>query len=279
MKRLFAFGCSLTYYSWPTWADLLSPNFDEYYNFGVMGMGNQFIHHTVYEANSIFNFTSEDTVLVMFTNPFRNDSFIVDPQDQRLRWQARGFIFQPNNENLYTKDWRDNFWSSEQSYMQTWLALKSVKLLLESKSVNYKLISGISCKNFNCDGPIDPNNINFIQPFYNQILDLFDVKTPLFDWARENFKETEFYTFHDIGVDLHPTLKMHGLYVKQFLPEFCNHLSINAIEELDKNVDLTAQVNNWQKHEFLPYRGKKAGSTLNWQYSVTNEVGAETFKN
>ena len=71
MKRLFAFGCSLTYYSWPTWADLISPNFDDYYNFGVMGMGNQFIQHTIYEANSIFDFTEDDTVLVMFTNPFR----------------------------------------------------------------------------------------------------------------------------------------------------------------------------------------------------------------
>ena len=41
-KRVFAFGCSFTHYSYPTWANLIAyQNTDaEFYNFGKAGMGN-----------------------------------------------------------------------------------------------------------------------------------------------------------------------------------------------------------------------------------------------
>ena len=32
MNRLFAFGCSLTFYWWPTWADILVREFDHFEN-------------------------------------------------------------------------------------------------------------------------------------------------------------------------------------------------------------------------------------------------------
>lgn len=278
MKRLFAFGCSLTYYTWPTWADLVSPGFHEYYNFGVMGMGNQFIHHTVYEANSIFDFTPEDTVLVMFSHPFRNDSFIIDKQDNKLRWQSRGFIYQPGNENLYTQNWRDKFWSAEHSYMHTWLAMKSIKSLLESKSVNYKFLQGMSCQNLEQTGPIDVSNHTFIQPYYEQILSMFHVREPLFNWAHSEYSKDTFYVFNGFRDD-HPTVKMHGAYVLKNLPDLCNENTVNLVSFLEKEVDLTSQENNWLNPNFSTIRGKKAGSTLNWQYLVTSEVGTETFKN
>lgn len=278
MKRLFTFGCSLTYYTWPTWADIVSTTFDDYYNFGIMGMGNQFIHHTVYEANSIFDFTTNDTVLVMFTNPFRNDSFIYDCQDDQLRWQPRGFIFQPSNDDLYTADWRKNFWSPEQSYMNMWLAMKSIKQLLDTKQVKYKFIPGINFENSDNTGPLDVSNVKFIEPYYQQIKAMFNVSAPLFEWAWQNFKETDFYNFKDTGLDQHPTVKMHGLYALKYLPEFCDENTLNYVDLLHNSIDLSAQINNWENHEFLHIRGKKAGSTLNWQFKVTNKVGNETFK-
>jgi len=278
MKRLFTFGCSLTYYTWPTWADLISPSYDDYYNFGVMGMGNQFIHHTVYEANSIFDFNENDTVLVMFTHPFRNDSFILDKQDSKLRWQSRGFIFQPNNDDVYTSAWRDNFWSPEQSYMNMWLAMKSIKTLLDSKSVTYKLLPGISHMNAEGTAPLDVSNYKFVEPYYTQILDMLDVTTPLYNWSYNNYSREEFYSFDGV-IDDHPTVKMHGEYVLECLPELCTSNTLNQINCLAKEVDLTSQENNWLNPTFSKIRGKKAGSTLNWQYSVTNEVGHETFKN
>ena len=278
MKRLFTFGCSLTYYSWPTWADIISTSFDEYYNFGVMGMGNQFIHHTIYEANSIFNFTSDDTVLVMFTNPFRNDSFILDTQDNNLRWQSRGYIYQPCNDDLYTDQWRENFWSPEHSYMSMWLAMKSTKQLLDSKNVTYRLLPGISCQNSELARPLDVSNHQFIAPYYNQILEMFHVKEPFFEWANLTFDKSEFYTFADTGLDQHPTIKMHGSYIMHFLPEFCTENTVKDTELLANSIDLSSQEKNWHKTAFSAIRGKKAGSVLNWQYLITNKVGNEFFK-
>ena len=279
MKRLFAFGCSLTYYTWPTWADLISIGFDEYYNFGVMGMGNQFIHHTVYEADSIFEFNSNDTVLVMFTNPFRNDSFIVDPLDNRLRWQPRGFIYQPSNNDLYTEEWRNKFWSSDQSYMQTWLAIKSIDHLLKSSKANYKLLPGISCSNSGGTGPVAVNDLDFISPYYNQIINMLHVTEPLFEWSNENYKKEDFYRFNgDSEPDQHPTISMHGKYVQTFMPELSKNLSDTILENLENQMDFSSQENNWLNPYFIKYRGKKVGSVRNWQYNVTNRVGNETFK-
>ena len=279
MKKLFTFGCSLTYYSWPTWADLISPTFDDYYNFGVMGMGNQFIHHTVYEADSIFNFNENDTVIVMFTNPFRHDSFIIDPQDTQLRWQPRGFIFQPNNSNLYDDRWRQNFWSAEHSYMNMWLNMKSIKELLTARSVNFKFLQGISCQNIEQTGPVDVSNSAFISPYYNQILDMFHVKESFLEWANLTFDKSEFYAFADTGIDQHPTIKMHGSYALKYLHEFCNDNTLKYIDLLHNSIDLSEQSANWQNNEFLRIRGKKVGSVCNWQYKVTNSVGIETFNN
>jgi hypothetical protein len=271
MKRLFVFGCSLTYYTWPTWADLIGQQFDEYYNFGVMGMGNNFIQHTVYEANSIFDFTTDDTVLVMFTNAFRNDSFIID-EDQQLRWQSRGFIYQPNNENLYSDEWKKSFWSAEQSYMQTWLSIKSIQTLLHTKQVNYKLIQGMD---FTLH---DVANKHFLDPYITQINQMLDVTVPLHDWASSTYSDAEFYTFDSIGRDLHPTIKMHGEYIKHFLPNYYNDQISQAVEELENHINLSDIERNWLNPVFMKYRGRKAGSVANWQYNVTSRVSAEQFK-
>ena len=50
MSRLFTFGCSFTHWSWPTWADILGREFDEYENWGQRGGGNVFIFHSLIEC-------------------------------------------------------------------------------------------------------------------------------------------------------------------------------------------------------------------------------------
>ena len=42
MRRLFTFGCSFTYFYWPTHADLLGEQFDEL-PIGDYGLGNRAI--------------------------------------------------------------------------------------------------------------------------------------------------------------------------------------------------------------------------------------------
>lgn len=88
-KRLFTFGCSFTYYTYPTWADLVAKEMShaEYYNFGTAGSGNLLISNRVAQANSKFNFTETDLILIMWSSACREDRYI----DQT--WLTPGNIF------------------------------------------------------------------------------------------------------------------------------------------------------------------------------------------
>ena len=266
MKRLFAFGCSLTYYSWPTWADLISQEFDEYHNFGVMGCGNHFIQFTVFEADALFSFNESDTVLIMTSHPFRNDTFVRDDHDF-LRWQSRGYVYQPSNADIYTEKWLRELWSSEQGYMYSWLALKSITHFLNSKGVNFKIVPGFDWT-YN-DKPMECSNEQFIQPYISQIADYLHVSTPLYNWAKATYSEEQFLIFDGLRDD-HPTVEMHGEYVKQFLPEFFTKKVAESIHMLTSQVNTVDHKANWLNPNFSKIRGIKPGSVANWGFEQTS---------
>jgi hypothetical protein len=96
-KRIFAFGCSFTCYSWPTWADLISLEAPHavYSNYGKAGMGNLGISVRIIEASKRFNFTSDDLILVMWTTFCREDRWL------RGNWFTQGNVYA----STYPKDW------------------------------------------------------------------------------------------------------------------------------------------------------------------------------
>ena len=101
-KRVFAFGCSFTSYSFPTWADLIAKEMShaEYYNFGTSGSGNLLISNRVAQANCQFNFCETDLVLVMFTTAYREDRYIDGV------WITKGNVF---NQDFYDKNFIKNY--------------------------------------------------------------------------------------------------------------------------------------------------------------------------
>ncbi len=273
MKRLFAFGCSLTYYSWPTWADLISQEFDQYYNFGVMGCGNHFIQFTVFEADALYGLNENDTVLIMTSHPSRNDTFALDDHNF-LRWQARGYVHQPSNYDIYTEQWLRHLWSSEQGYMYSWLALKSITHFLNSKGVNFKIVPGF---NWTYEGsPMECSNEDFIRPFLAQIENYLHVKTPMYNWARENYDESKFLVFNGLKDD-HPTVKMHGEYVKNFLPEFYTNKVADSVDFLNSQVSVDSAEQNWLNPYFTKLRGVKSGSVANWGYRQSSEPSISDY--
>jgi len=80
--RIFAFGCSLTQYFYPTWADIVLAHYQELgyetFNWGKSGAGNQYIFTKIFEANTLHKFTSDDIVLVQWTSMFREDRYHED---------------------------------------------------------------------------------------------------------------------------------------------------------------------------------------------------------
>lgn len=73
MKRLFTFGDSYCQYKWPTWANIISQNFDMTYNYGASGVGNFFIFHRALQCIIDKKLNSEDTVIVQWSSPTRFD--------------------------------------------------------------------------------------------------------------------------------------------------------------------------------------------------------------
>jgi hypothetical protein len=227
-----------------------------------MGCGNQFIQFTVFEADALYKLNENDTVLIMTSHPFRNDTFILDDHNF-LRWQGRGYVHQPSNHDIYTESWFKSFWSSEQGYMYSWLALKSITEFLTGKGVNFKIVPGFS---WTYNGhPMECVNDQFIQPYISQIENYMHVKTPMYNWTKENYSDEDFLIFDGFRDD-HPTVKMQGEYVRQFLPEFYTDKVANSVNFLDQQVSTKNHENNWLNPHFMQVRGVKPGSVCNWAY-------------
>jgi hypothetical protein len=77
-KRLFTFGCSLTRYHYPTWADIVATEFDSYQNWGEPGAGNNFILNSLVECHGRNNLTSNDTVIVSWSGLSRTDYYQIN---------------------------------------------------------------------------------------------------------------------------------------------------------------------------------------------------------
>ncbi len=76
--RLFTFGCSMTSYHYPTWADIVGKNFVAYENWGRPGAGNNYILNAVNRCHLQNKFTADDTVIVLWTGLARTDYFQIN---------------------------------------------------------------------------------------------------------------------------------------------------------------------------------------------------------
>jgi hypothetical protein len=123
MKRLYTFGCSVTQFIWPTWADILGREFDSFENWGKAGSGNLYIFNSVLECIKRNNLTNKDTVIIMWSGITRVDYYHTND------WQPQGGDF-----NLVKTDIRGheiiNF-----AYME------AIKVILDKLKIPYKMFS------------------------------------------------------------------------------------------------------------------------------------------
>jgi hypothetical protein len=91
MSRFFAYGCSFTKYYYPTWADIIINDVDEGYNCGKLGSGNQLISQRIHETNAKKKFNSDDTIIIMWSNFFREDEY------KDNKWHCHGNVFHSKN--------------------------------------------------------------------------------------------------------------------------------------------------------------------------------------
>jgi len=91
-ERLITFGCSLTRYHWPTWADILGQSYEEFYNWANRGAGNRQIFERFSEAVATMNLSSRDTIIIQWTDIHRFDQHIWDKQLPES-WYPGGNVF------------------------------------------------------------------------------------------------------------------------------------------------------------------------------------------
>ena len=127
MSRLFAFGCSSTRYIWPTWADILGLEYDEFYNWGQGGAGNHFIFYTLVEAIERHKITSSDSVYIMWSSIGREDRFI------KGDWFTPGSVYNGEYPQEYVEKFAepDHFLLTSMTFVfQSFFSLINVCFLL-----------------------------------------------------------------------------------------------------------------------------------------------------
>jgi hypothetical protein len=124
--RLFTFGCSITQYDWPTWADIAGNKFAYFENWGEAGAGNHFIFNSIIECDIKNKLTPNDTVAIMWSSPARHDYFSGN------RWGHAHHVFNTDNKIAPCPD---GYWLTTFSYIY------AVDQLLKNRSIPYVMSS------------------------------------------------------------------------------------------------------------------------------------------
>ena len=124
-KRVFAFGCSYTFYKYPTWADILASEMPNaaFYNFGMAGGGNLMISNRVAQANCKFKFCETDLVMIMFSTAYREDRYLNDT------WTTGGNIY---NQPYYDKNFVKNYCPPEHFLIRDMALIEMTTTYLKS---------------------------------------------------------------------------------------------------------------------------------------------------
>lgn len=217
-KRFFAFGCSFTQYGWPTWADFVALEAGpgtEYYNFGRSGAGNQYIANTIAQADSKYNFTKDDLVMVCWSNVHREDRIFYNEQETPA-WTVPGNL---TTQEFYDQEWLDKFGTCpDWFFMRDFASIHLVTGFLNK--TNSHQLSMVDIHNtwdqyLANDNPITEKNIGSIAfPAEKQkILPSF-YKT-LWNNKLGNKLKNDMKRIHPCYADYHPTPDEHFLYLKK----------------------------------------------------------------
>jgi hypothetical protein len=247
MKRFFAFGCSYTKYAYPTWADFIGTNFDEYYNYGTAGCSNTYIMDRLIESNHVDNLNAEtDTVIVMLTG-FGRYSY----KNRNKQWSTNGdmhsFVYHTKDKDV--EFFLEKFWSEPHAVYQSWIAAKTIKFVLEQKSIPHKILMGINNSEYLNQGLfLDEKDASRCQEIYNML----DLKLTLDEWKDldESRKDSPFW--NDINHhDGHPSQDVYLKFVKEFFPQYATDKAEALKLFWDENFDHSSQNNQGKKYRDL----------------------------
>ena len=134
MSRLIVSGCSFTNYFHPTWAWFLSSAYTETYNYGQSGAGNEYIYHSIVDADTDLQLNKDDTVVIAWSGYYRFDRFI--EFKTRTGWVTDGdWSYDPNFKTL------EQFVNDEGWIRKSVNYITATARYLKSKNIKYVFTS------------------------------------------------------------------------------------------------------------------------------------------
>lgn len=254
--RLFTFGCSITQFFYPTWADLLIAHYGDRAeiaeNWGKSGAGNQYIFTRIWEADSIYNFNKDDIVVVQWSAMYRDDRWI-----QGNAWHCAGNLYHGQlkdspmelNNYKYSSQWQ---WADPvHCVMRDCAMIASIRTLLETrgcKTVYFSFGDFYNQKSaedsaLDYTKPLDDTSVNAILNQYKEYIATDAM--PIMPWNGLTDEHFEAYarsrpvsvpnpgdTVEEIRPELHPLPFEYAKYLEeQILPLLGeSQLSKEAIE-------------------------------------------------
>lgn len=270
MNRLFTFGCSFTSYNWPTWADILGQEFNEFQNWARPGAGNYFIFNSVVECALQNNLTKDDTVVIMWSSTCREDRYL------DKGWMLLGNIY---NQHFYNKDYIENYVHNRGFLIRDLAFIYATKQLLDNIGVKHIFTSMLPINMLESENNVDTadvfdfyhNVMNYIRPSVYEKIFNFDWYSRPFvnmnptedsyyaiagpDWPsydfflKRKFKKLTPDVHAEMDniiklsqierYDFHPTPAEHLEYIESIMPEFCiSNTTKKWVSELEQRVRL-----------------------------------------
>lgn len=256
MARLFTFGCSYTSYCWPTYANILSLDYENKDgNWAMAGLGNRAIAERIAEAHCKHNFTKDDIIIVQWSSHIRHDWWHQETMlDRTIGWKTYGSIFNYHNVKVFDKKWVNTFFYEPAYMMHTFNHIKLAQSLLESTGCTWYMASIGDVRNMGSDirqansqkygeltdlvktvdkpgfsaYNIVPELEIYNKPIWEDHADKW--LTPLELFCQGNDQLT--FMFRDSQgkpwLDLHPTPRQHVMWLEQCLRDKLS-ISDNAI--------------------------------------------------
>ena len=216
-KRVFCFGCSCTYYEWPTWADILRKDLDiPVQNWGMASLGNVGILNRMVQCDIINKFTDKDLIIVLWTSWTREDMYIEG------KWTCRGNIFAQPSDSPYDSDFIKKYWDWSNDIIKNSTAIISANKM-------FNIFGNFSTTPMNSldeikigDGKTQEEiNENKLTEFYLE--DFPNIK---------QFNKTE-SKIYDLAWENHPDIIIHNNFVKD---EIYSKLGITMKSTTEKDI-------------------------------------------
>ena len=217
MKRFFAYGCSFTKWQYPTWADCIGVNFDEYYNHGRGGCDHTYILDTVHEDNLKYKFNKDTDVIFVATTGVNRLTWY----DHRSAWPTGDlYNWQNSIKQAGLQDWSkfegffNELWNLDWACLRTSNAVIQIKSFLNFINVDHKIFQGMNSK-FILEKELSLGS-NTLEKFRTHFQFIEDIPA-IDDYRCEN----ECHSVNDDhGLDGHPGQPRHFSYVKKFFPKY-----------------------------------------------------------